>query len=128
MPPPKQPTRAQQPSTSGFGKTFTTPIKHRDRVKTSTYVQPWGQKEEMARLRVKIEKLKQQVIDEVELPAPIATKPDLLWIQEPNLLIDSILILPVDNSSNSFIDNSPDPFIDNTLGGTTQDEQHIPRH
>lgn len=41
MPPPKQPTRAQQPATSGLGQAFASPIKRRS-TREQSYVVPLG--------------------------------------------------------------------------------------
>ncbi|KAG6877329.1 hypothetical protein C0993_008549 [Termitomyces sp. T159_Od127] len=70
MPPPKFPTRSQQPTTSGLGKQFTSPLKRRDKAKTNTYVQYMGRKQEIAKLKSKIDAMKRQAEGILDSPPP----------------------------------------------------------
>ncbi|KAG6898839.1 hypothetical protein C0993_003653 [Termitomyces sp. T159_Od127] len=125
MPPPKDPTRCQQPSTTGLGKNFMSPIKHQDKTKTTAYTQPMGRKEEIARLKDKIEKLKQCVVASEEVKPPAVAIPDLETshssINDPNLLNEDMMYTPPD-------DDLPFPLINDifTSGHTTQAESCLP--
>ncbi|KAG6862620.1 hypothetical protein C0993_002338, partial [Termitomyces sp. T159_Od127] len=124
--PPKDPTRRQQPSTTGLGKNFTSPIKRRDKTKTAAYTQPLGRKEEIARLKDKIEKLKQRVVASEEVNPPAVAIPDLETshssINDPNSLDEDMMYTPPD-------DDLPFSLINNisTSGHTTQAESRLPR-
>ncbi|KAG6883863.1 hypothetical protein C0993_003273 [Termitomyces sp. T159_Od127] len=127
MPPPKDPTCCQQPSTMGLGKNFTSPIKRRDKTKMTAYTQPMGRKEEIARLKDKIEKLKQCVVASEEVKPPAVTIPDLKTshssINDPNSLDEDMMYMPPDN-------DLPFPLINNISksGHTTQAESRLPCH
>ncbi|KAG6914811.1 hypothetical protein DXG01_015201 [Tephrocybe rancida] len=115
MPPPKQPMRAQQPSTHGFGIAFTSPKKRRDKFKTSTVVNLFGRTQEISRLRGVLDKLKRRseeapveegimeavVVD--ESPAEIP-EPEAPWdtLEEP-IIVDDPLPSP------EFISSSQHP-------------------
>ncbi|KAG6899356.1 hypothetical protein C0993_010997 [Termitomyces sp. T159_Od127] len=125
MPPPKHPTRGQQPSTSGLGKTFSSPIKRRDKTKTTTYVQLMGHHEEIARLREKIQKLKKQAEVDVELPT-VATEPDTGHpsVNALNALNDDTLNTPIDDPPSPTMDDLLHPLTGNIPG---PEESRIPR-
>lgn len=103
MPPPKYPTRAQQPSTSGLGKQFKSPIKRGNKSKTTQYVQYFGRTEQIASLQAKIDLLKRQaemraagIVDPLTpLPrnddTPATPAPELLPVDEPTILDDHML-------------------------------------
>ncbi|KAG6827850.1 hypothetical protein H0H92_010266 [Tricholoma furcatifolium] len=61
-------TRSQQLTTSGLGKQFTSPIKRRDKAKTTTHVHPMGRKQQISRLKAQIDSLKRRASAIVEAP------------------------------------------------------------
>ncbi|KAG6810053.1 hypothetical protein H0H92_013548 [Tricholoma furcatifolium] len=60
MPLSNLPTRSQQPTSSKLGKQFTSPLKRRNKAKTTTYMDPIGRKEDISRLRSQVEALKRR--------------------------------------------------------------------
>lgn len=60
MPPSKGPTRGRQLVTSGLGQPFTSPIRRRDKKKTTTLVEPIGQQLRVQCLEEKLAKLKRR--------------------------------------------------------------------
>ncbi|KAG5334825.1 hypothetical protein C0989_002947 [Termitomyces sp. Mn162] len=111
MPPPKYPTRAQQPSTAGLGKQFKSPTKRQNKAKTTTHVQYFGRKEEILRLQAKLDLLKRQAENHA---AGIADPPI------PDAPKDNDIATPRTNAVNEIVN-------DNSLPGpecieTTQEE------
>lgn len=98
MPRSKFPTRAQQASATGLGKQFTSPIKHSNQHKTTTYVQYMGQKQEISRLRAKIAMLKRQAKGSIDSPPlhdtigiPEPSELELSASDEPTLVDEDVL-------------------------------------
>ncbi|KAG6894032.1 hypothetical protein C0993_012489 [Termitomyces sp. T159_Od127] len=83
MPRSKFPRRAEQPTTTGLGKQFTSPIKRQDKCKTTTYVQFFGQKQEISRLKAKLEALKKQAEGIIDSPPSLAPLDDKVTMSEP---------------------------------------------
>ncbi|KAG6886699.1 hypothetical protein C0992_002762 [Termitomyces sp. T32_za158] len=120
MPRSKFPTRAQQPTTSGLGKQFTSPIKRRDKAKTTTYVQYMGRKQEIAKLKAKIDTLK-KAAEGIFDPPPPASLDNNLGVTEPSI-----------NAPIS--DDTPMSFDEDLLPGPeciaitqTQEDERVPR-
>ncbi|KAG6905287.1 hypothetical protein DXG01_003674 [Tephrocybe rancida] len=96
------PTRGQQPATIGLGVAFTSPKKCRDKLKTSTLVNPFGCAEEILRLRATLNQLKkkkdatpieedsveavEQPVLQVESPAEIP-EPEAPWDTSVQLIV-----------------------------------------
>ncbi|KAG5351442.1 hypothetical protein C0989_006403 [Termitomyces sp. Mn162] len=114
MPRSKFPRRAEQPTTTGLGKQFTSPIKRQDRRKTSTYVQFFGHKQEISRLKAKLESLKKQAEGGIVDPLPsLSPLDDKFTMSEP---ATSEATVALDE------DVLPGP-----VSVTTQDEGRVPR-
>jgi hypothetical protein len=68
MPKGPQNTRAQQPYTAGLGKIFTSPVKRRNKVKSTTVVAPIGLEIRQRRLLKEIQRLKARSMENPSLP------------------------------------------------------------
>ena len=57
MPPPKHPTRKEQPATTGLGLVFSSPCKRRDKKKSASVVSPLGRGVKRRRLQQELREL-----------------------------------------------------------------------
>ncbi|KAG6889804.1 hypothetical protein C0992_003993 [Termitomyces sp. T32_za158] len=115
MPSSKFPTCAQQPSTTGLGKQFTSPIKRADKRKTTVYIQPMSRRQEISKLKAKIEALKKQaegIIDPLPPPAPLE---------------DIRVKTPESSASGELFKVDDDLFPGPECVTTAQDNEHLPR-